>query len=182
MNLRKTKLYKTVVTGTPEAVMKSLWDYLKSGKDVNMKDEETGGTLLHLLVDYGERFCEPDTIQAIYMMVCKDIEIDAQDEKGDTALHKVMRKKGTYRIMMAIIRFVFCSAMYCLCSFIFGFEQGVFNSNWPGLLGRVTGATRTTKMLDYIRKGAIMAPCAYIFIYVYIYIYCTIDTLQHKSL
>ena len=104
MNLRKTKLYKTVVTGTPEAVMKSLWDYLKSGKDVNMKDEETGGTLLHLLVDYGERFCEPDTIQAIYMMVCKDIEIDAQDEKGDTALHKVMRKKGTYRIMMAIIR------------------------------------------------------------------------------
>ena len=38
------------------------------------------------------------------MMVCKDIEIDAQDEKGDTALHKVMRKKGTYRIMMAIIR------------------------------------------------------------------------------
>lgn len=93
-----------MVTGTPDAVMKSLWDYLKSGKDVNMKDEETGGTLLHLLVDYGERFCEPDTIQAIYMMVCKDIEIDAQDIKGDTALHKVMRKKGTYRIMMAIIR------------------------------------------------------------------------------
>lgn len=104
MNLRKTKLYKTVVTGTPDAVMKSLWEYLKSGKDVNMKDEETGGTLLHLLVEYGERFCEPDTIQAIYMMVCKDVEIDAQDIKGETALHKVMRKKGTYRIMMAIVR------------------------------------------------------------------------------
>lgn len=104
MNLRKTKLYKTVVSGSPDAVMKSLWEYLKSGKDVNLRDEETSGTLLHLLVEYGERFCEPDTIQAIYMMVCKDIEIDALDNKGETALHKVMRKKGTYRIMMAIIR------------------------------------------------------------------------------
>lgn len=109
MNLRKTKLYKTVVSGSPDAVMKSLWEYLKSGKDVNLRDEETSGTLLHLLVEYGERFCEPDTIQAIYMMVCKDIEIDALDNKGETALHKVMRKKGTYRIMMAIIRFVYQS-------------------------------------------------------------------------
>lgn len=106
MNLRKTKLYKTISSGSPDAVMKSLWDYLKSGKDVNIRDEESGGTLLHLLVDYGERFCEPDTIQAIYMMVCKDIDIDARDTDGETALHKVMRKKGTYRIMMAIIRFV----------------------------------------------------------------------------
>ena len=115
MNLRKTKLYKTIVTGTPDAVMKSLWDYLKSGKDVNLRDEETGGTLLHLLVEYGERFCEPDTIQAIYMMVCKDIDIDAQDDKGETALHKVMRKKGTYRIMMAIIRLVTSALGHMLC-------------------------------------------------------------------
>lgn len=165
MNLRKTKLYKTVVTGTPDAVMKSLWDYLKSGKDVNMKDEETGGTLLHLLVDYGERFCEPDTIQAIYMMVCKDIEIDAQDIKGDTALHKVMRKKGTYRIMMAIIRFVISSSMYCLF-FVFCycyFLKEVFNSNCPGLLVRAIGGTRKkSKLHDNIRKGTTMAQCAYI--------------------
>lgn len=146
MNLRKTKLYKTVVTGTPDAVMKSLWDYLKSGKDVNMKDEETGGTLLHLLVEYGERFCEPDTIQAIYMMVCKDIEIDAQDTKGDTALHKVMRKKGTYRIMMAIVRFVFCSLIYCYCVLLFLIlKRRYLIPTGLGCWAHVTGATRTKK-------------------------------------
>lgn len=104
MNFKKSKLYKTIVNGTPEVVMKALWDYLKSGKDVNLKDETTGESLLHLLVRHGERFCTPETIQAIYMLVCKDVDIDAQDHAGETALHIVMRKKGTYRIMMAIVR------------------------------------------------------------------------------
>lgn len=92
------------MTGSSESVMKNLWEYLKSGKDVNIKDEVSGGTLLHLLVENGERFCSPETVQAVYMLVCKDIEIDAQDTSGDTGLHKVMRKKGAYRIMMALVR------------------------------------------------------------------------------
>ena len=104
MNLSKTKLYKTIQTGNPEQVMKALWEYLKTGKDVNIKDEQTGGTLLHLLVEYGDRFSDPETIQAIYMLVCKDIDIDAQDNKGDTGLHKCFRIPGTYRIMMALLR------------------------------------------------------------------------------
>jgi len=104
MNFRKSKLYKSIVNGTPDTVMKSLWEYLKTGKDVNLKDETTGETLLHLLISYGERFSSPQTIQAIYMLVCKDIDIDAQDDKGETGLHKVMRKKGAYRIMMALVR------------------------------------------------------------------------------
>uniref|UniRef100_A0A8W8HLX3 Uncharacterized protein n=1 Tax=Magallana gigas TaxID=29159 RepID=A0A8W8HLX3_MAGGI len=104
MNLRKTKLFKTINTGNPKQVMGALWEYLKTGKDVNLRDEETGGNLLHLLVDHGENFADPETVQAIYMLVCKDIEIDAQDKDGETGLHKVMRKPGTYRIMMALIR------------------------------------------------------------------------------
>lgn len=104
MNLRKTKLFKTINTGNPKQVMGALWEYLKTGKDVNLRDEETGGNLLHLLVDHGENFADPETVQAIYMLVCKDIEIDAQDKNGETGLHKVMRKPGTYRIMMALIR------------------------------------------------------------------------------
>lgn len=114
MNFRKSKLYKTIVSGTPDNVMKMLWEYLKSGKDVNLKDENTGETLLHLLVHYGERFSSPDTIQAIYMLVCKDIEIDAQDNLGETGLHRVMRKKGAYRIMMALVRYVNTFCYYVL--------------------------------------------------------------------
>ncbi|XP_062571871.1 uncharacterized protein LOC134233834 [Saccostrea cucullata] len=104
MNLRKTKLFKTINTGNPKQVMGALWEYLKTGKDVNLRDEETGGNLLHLLVNHGENFADPETVQAIYMLVCKDIDIDATDNTGETGLHKVMRKKGTYRIMMALIR------------------------------------------------------------------------------
>lgn len=92
------------MSGTPDAVMKTLWDYLNSGKDVNMMDETSGETLLHLLVRHGERFCSPETIPPIYMLVCKDVDIDAQDNDGQTALHLVMRKKGAYRIMMALVR------------------------------------------------------------------------------
>ncbi|KAK3096982.1 hypothetical protein FSP39_005355 [Pinctada imbricata] len=104
MNLGKTKLYKTILSGNPEQVMKSLWEYLKTGKDVNIKDENTGGNLLHLLVEHGQRFCSPETVQAIYMLVCKDIDIDAQDNHGDTGLHICVRIPGTYRIMMALLR------------------------------------------------------------------------------
>lgn len=35
-----------------------LWEYLKIGKDVNLRDEEIGGNFFYLLVDYGENFVD----------------------------------------------------------------------------------------------------------------------------
>lgn len=104
MSLRKLKLFKIVQTGTTEAILKALMDYLKSGKDPNIRDDETGGTLLHLIIEHGDRFITGQTVSGVYMLVCKDIDIDAQDNQGETGLHKAMRIKGGYRIILALMR------------------------------------------------------------------------------
>lgn len=103
-SLRKLKLFKVIQTGTTEAILKALMDYLKSGKDPNVRDEVSGGTLLHLIVEHGDKFITGQTVSGVYMLVCKDIEIDAQDNLGETGLHKAMRIKGAYRIILALMR------------------------------------------------------------------------------
>ncbi|XP_045216690.2 uncharacterized protein LOC123566547 isoform X1 [Mercenaria mercenaria] len=104
MSLRKLKLFKIIQTGTTEAILKALMDYLKSGKDPNIRDDVTGGTLLHLIVEHGDRFITGQTVSGVYMLVCKDIDIDARDNMGETGLHKAMRIKGGYRIILALMR------------------------------------------------------------------------------
>ena len=104
MSLRKLKLFKIIQTGSTEAILRALMDYLKGGKDPNIRDEQTGGTLLHLLVEHGDKFITGQTVSGIYMLVCKDIDIDAQDREGNTALHIAMGIRGGYRIIMALMR------------------------------------------------------------------------------
>lgn len=70
------KLFKIINIGNFKQVMGVLWEYLKIGKDVNLRDEEIGGNLFYLLVDYGGNFVDFEMVQVIYMLVCKDIEID----------------------------------------------------------------------------------------------------------
>lgn len=103
-SLRKLKLFKVIQTGTTEAILKALMDYLKGGKDPNIRDEVKGGTLLHLIVEHGDKFITGQTVSGVYMLVCKDIDIDAQDNLGETGLHKAMRIKGAYRIILALMR------------------------------------------------------------------------------
>ncbi|XP_052794687.1 uncharacterized protein LOC128227844 isoform X2 [Mya arenaria] len=104
MSLRKLKLFKIIQTGTTEMILKALMDYLKSGKDPNIRDEVTGGTLLHLIIENGDKFITGQTVSGVYMLVCKDIDIDAQDNLGETGLHKAMRINGGYRIIIALMR------------------------------------------------------------------------------
>lgn len=99
-----------IQTGTTEAILRALMDFLKSGKNPNIRDELTGGTLLHLLIEHGDRFITGQTVSGVYMLVCKDIDIDAQDNLGDTGLHKAMRIKGGYRIILALMRY--CIIVY----------------------------------------------------------------------
>ncbi|XP_052276622.1 uncharacterized protein LOC127875909 isoform X2 [Dreissena polymorpha] len=104
MSLRKLKLFKIIKTGTTEAILVALMDYLKSGKDPNIRDDVTGGTLLHLIIENGDRFITGQTVSGVYMLVCKDIDIDAQDNAGETGLHKALRINGGFRIIMALMR------------------------------------------------------------------------------
>lgn len=104
MNLKKTKIYKLIATGNKDAVIKAMYDYLKSGKSPNTRDSETGGGLLHHIVSHAERFTDPDVCVVLYMLACKDVDVDLQDNVGETALHKVVRKKGAFRIMQMLLR------------------------------------------------------------------------------
>ncbi|ESO94574.1 hypothetical protein LOTGIDRAFT_232377 [Lottia gigantea] len=104
MALRKSKIYKLITNGTREALIKGMQEYLLSGKSPNLKDPETGGTLLHHIVNHSERFRDPETLTIVYMLACKDVEIDAQDNYGDTPLHKVVRVNGAHKLLIAFMR------------------------------------------------------------------------------
>ena len=71
MNLRKTKVYQVVSNGSREAVLKTLRDYLRAGKDPNLRDAETGGNLLHHMIDHAARFTDPEMCSLFYMLACR---------------------------------------------------------------------------------------------------------------
>ncbi|XP_041367616.1 uncharacterized protein LOC121382159 isoform X2 [Gigantopelta aegis] len=104
MNLKKTKVYKLIESGERNAVIKGMCDYLKSGKNPNTRDAATGESLLHHIVRHADRFSQPDMVLVIYMLACKDVDVDAIDNMGETGLHKVVRQKGGYRILIALMR------------------------------------------------------------------------------
>nr|KAG5706553.1 hypothetical protein BaRGS_028724 [Batillaria attramentaria] len=90
MNLRKTKVYTVIANGSREAILKTMREYLKAGKDPNLRDAETGGNLLHHMIDHAHRFMDPEMVSIIYMLACRDVDIDAQDDQGDTPLHRAV--------------------------------------------------------------------------------------------
>ncbi|KAK6180377.1 hypothetical protein SNE40_012545 [Patella caerulea] len=104
MALRKSKIYKLIINGNREALVKGMMEYLRSGKSPNIRDPETGGNLLHHIVDNADRFMDPETLTLVYMLACKDVEIDAQDNDGNTSLHKTVKVKGAHRLLIALIR------------------------------------------------------------------------------
>ncbi|GFN80509.1 hypothetical protein PoB_000701500 [Plakobranchus ocellatus] len=104
MNLKKTKIYKVIAHGSRDQILEVSRDFIRSGKDRNFRDPDTGGNLLHHIVSHSEKFLDPETVSIVYALCTKDIEVDAQDLNKETALHCVVRQRGAYRIMIALIR------------------------------------------------------------------------------
>ncbi|GAB1605030.1 uncharacterized protein LOC115220444 [Argonauta hians] len=104
-----TNLYKAIKRGNPAEVFDTLNEYCVysdslTGENLNLKDPSTGGSYLHLMIDNCHLFMEPPTVTVIYGMACMGIDIDVQDYEGNTCLHKVISKKGAYRILVALMR------------------------------------------------------------------------------
>ncbi|XP_025078053.1 uncharacterized protein LOC112554486 [Pomacea canaliculata] len=59
---------------------------------------------LHLVVSRPEVFARPDRVCFLYLLCCKAIDLDAVDSSGDTALHKVVRYSGAYRMIVCLLR------------------------------------------------------------------------------
>lgn len=106
-SLRDSKLYQAFLTKTLPEIWNACYDFCISGKNVNMQDVQTKETYMHLLAENISRFTEPDGVTVIYIMACKGIDLDIQDNNGDTFLHRVVRIPGTYRVIVAAIRYVY---------------------------------------------------------------------------
>lgn len=62
-------------------------------------------TYLHLIADNYEKFCDSRALPVVYMLCYVGIDVSAQDkEESETALHRLMRKPGAYKIVVALLR------------------------------------------------------------------------------
>ncbi|XP_033750903.1 uncharacterized protein LOC117335091 [Pecten maximus] len=104
VRLRDTRIYKILADGCLSEISSECIKHVQSGKNVNLRDEDTGETYLHLLADYIDRFRSPQGVCVIYIMACKGIDLDLLDNEGNSFLHRIMRKPHTYRAVVAVIR------------------------------------------------------------------------------
>ncbi|KAK6180359.1 hypothetical protein SNE40_012530 [Patella caerulea] len=104
MSLKDSVLYKTIMTGDLATLIPVLRDYSESGQSFFLEDPDNGETLIHHIVNHGEKYCEPRTVSLIYLFAYAPFDLDKPNINGDTALHLAVRKKGAYRILIALIR------------------------------------------------------------------------------
>lgn len=104
VRLRDTRIYKILADECLSQITSECIRHVQSGKNVNLRDEDTGETYLHLLADYIEHFRSPHGVSVIYIMASKGIELDILDNEGNAFLHRIMCKPHSYRAVVAVIR------------------------------------------------------------------------------
>lgn len=78
--------------------------YYLEGGNFALKDSVTDETFVHLIVSKPEIYSRPDRLGFLYLLSCKAVDLDAKDSHGETALHKVVRQRGTHRMITCLIR------------------------------------------------------------------------------
>ena len=103
MEFEETRIYRAIVEEPVGKVANKVLDLLKCGRDVNLRGSD-GSTFMHVLVEHWEKFSDPRALPVVYQLAYAGIDINAQDDRGETCLHKIMRKDGAAKIMVAIMR------------------------------------------------------------------------------
>ncbi|XP_067937745.1 uncharacterized protein [Watersipora subatra] len=75
-------------------------------ENVHLTCAETGTTYLHLIADNSAKFSDAMALPAVYMLCYAGIDVSAQDkEENETALHRLVRKPGSHKIILALLRY-----------------------------------------------------------------------------
>lgn len=62
-------------------------------------------TYLHLVAENYEKFTDSRALPAVYMLCYVGIDVSAQDtDEQETALHRLVRKQGAHKIIIALLR------------------------------------------------------------------------------
>ena len=79
-------------------------NFFLSGGSIHVRDMHTRESFLHILADYTHLYLSADACRIFYAM-CLKVDMDYTDLNGDTALHKVVRVRGAWRPIVALMRF-----------------------------------------------------------------------------
>jgi hypothetical protein len=106
MNLEDSRIYKSLVDEPFHKVAKKVLRWTEEGRDVNFRDGK-GRTYLHVVAELADKFRDPRAVPVVYQLCVSGISVDAVNLDGDTCLHLVVRIEGTFRIIIALLRYVF---------------------------------------------------------------------------
>ena len=105
MEFSDCRIYKAIAEEKATHVAAKILELTSAGRDVNIKDEKTGETFMHVLGEHASKFTDPRSVPAVYQLCKMGIDLNAVDEqRGETALHRLVMKEGVHRIVVALLR------------------------------------------------------------------------------
>ncbi|KAF6024374.1 hypothetical protein EB796_017286 [Bugula neritina] len=106
-SFENSSIYQIITLYPVEKVAAAMREAVFSNyENVHMVCPDTGMTYLHLIADNYEKFCDSRALPVVYMLCYVGIDVSAQDkEESETALHRLMRKPGAYKIVVALLRY-----------------------------------------------------------------------------
>ncbi|KAK7501668.1 hypothetical protein BaRGS_00007099 [Batillaria attramentaria] len=103
--LQDTPLGKAICSDcSPDDLLQTAFKFYMGGGDFSARDPITDETYVHLIVSRPERFSRADRVGFLYCLSCKNVDLDAVDYMGETALHRVVRHRGTHRMITCLMR------------------------------------------------------------------------------
>ena len=103
MNFEESKIFRALYELPFHKVAGRVLDLSEGGRDVNQRDAHRR-TLLHHIALHGEKFAHSQSVAVVYQLALAGLDLNALDDDGDTALHKIIKHKSTHRILVACIR------------------------------------------------------------------------------
>ena len=104
MNFEDNKIYAALYNLPFHKVPGRVLELSENGREVNLKDAG-GRTFLHHIAINADKFSPAQAVPVVYQLALAGIDLNAKDEDGDTAMHKLVKYEGAHRLLIALIRY-----------------------------------------------------------------------------